>query len=50
MDMDQVIFILWLLLDNAELIARACLFAVAAVSWLAAGGLGLLVIWIYSSR
>jgi len=46
----DLLLLLLLLLNNAELIAYACLFAVAAVSWLAAGGLGLLAIWIFSSR
>ena len=38
---------IWLLVAYAEQIAHACLFAVAAVSWLVAGGLGLLIIWLF---
>jgi hypothetical protein len=43
----DLLLLLWLLLDNAEALRDACLFAVAAVSWLAAGGLGLFVMWFF---
>ena len=42
-----LLILLCLLLDNAKFLAYACLFAVAAVAWLAAGALGLLVIWVF---
>jgi hypothetical protein len=46
--MGNFLFILWLALDNAELVVHACLFAVAAISWLAAGALGLFLIWLFN--
>jgi len=42
--MDLVI-ILWLLLDNAELIAYACLYGVAACAWgIAAAFVGMIIL------
>lgn len=44
----DLILLLWLLLDNAELLAHACLFAVAAVAWVIMSVFGLWIVWIFS--
>jgi hypothetical protein len=43
--MGNSLLILWLLLDNAELVVHACLYGVAAVAWCVAGVLTLMLTW-----
>lgn len=45
---DSLLSVLWILLDNAELLRDACWFAVAAGAWVFVGAFGLFVIWVFS--